>query len=172
MTPCPRCAAAALVLLALAGCDSNNPGRDLDLIEGVYVLETLTFDPVTTGLPDADIGARLDLANTTLEIFRDDDDPSLLRVRERSEIASRRIDLRTTAARGRATFEAVNEDDRDALAGLLLPRSFTLTYDGDSPRLLEGDFQQSGVNLEAFDPSLYEQQRSNSGTLVVRFRRP
>lgn len=171
MISCPRCAALALVLLALAGCDSNNPSRDLDLIEGVYALEELIFDPVTTGLPNANVGARLDLANTTLEIFGNDE-TSLLRVRERGAAGNRRIDLRTTAARGRATFEAVSDDDRDDLARLFLPRSFTLVYDGDRPRLLTGEFRQSGVNLEAFDPSVYQEQRSNSGTLTVAFRRP
>ena len=171
MPTCPRCAALALVLLALAGCDSNNPGRDLDLIEGVYTIEALIFDPVTTGLPNADAGARLDASGTTLEIFGDDE-VSLLRVRYRDATGSRRVDLATVASNGRATFEAVDQSDEEDLAALFLPRSFTLTYDGDSPRVLSGEFQQSGVDLEAFDPSTYEQQRSNSGTLTVRFRRP
>ena len=170
---CPRCAAAALALfaLALAGCDSNNPGRDLSLIEGVYTVEALTFDPVTDALPDADVGARLDPSGTSLEVFGEDE-TSLLRVRYRDATGSRRVDLRTTASRGRATFEALDDADEADLAALFLPRQFTLTYDGDSPRLLSGTFDRSGVNLEAFDPSRYQDQRSVRGTLVVRFRRP
>ena len=105
MTPCTR-AVAALALLALAGCDSSNPGRDLGLIEGVYAIEALSFDPVTEGLPTADVGARLDASNSTLEIFGDDE-ISLLRIRYLDATGSRRVDLRTTASRGRATFEAV-----------------------------------------------------------------
>ena len=171
MTPCPRRAALALVLLALAGCDSSNPGRDLDLIQGVYAVEALSFDPVTEGLPTADVAARLDADNSTLEVFGDDE-VSLLRIRYRAATGSRRVDLRTTASRGRATFEAIEDDDAQDLAALFLPRSFALTYDGDSPRLLQGSFERTGVNLEAFDPSLYQDQRSVRGTLTVRLRRP
>ena len=170
MTPCTR-AVAALALLVLAGCDSSNPGRDLGLIEGVYAIEALSFDPVTAGLPDADVAARLDLAGSTLEIFGDDE-TSLLRVRYLDATNSRRVDLQTTASRGRVTFEAVTDDDVRDLAALFLPRSFALTYDGDSPRVLSGTFEQSGVNLEAFDESIYQDQRSNRGTLTVRLRRP
>ena len=170
MPTCPRCAALALVLLALAGCDSNNPGRDLDLIEGVYAVEELRFTPLSA-LPAADVGARLDPSGTSLEIFGDDE-IALLRVRYRDATGSRRVDLRTTASRGQATFEAVDQSDVDDLAALFLPRSFTLTYDGDAPRLLSGTFDQSGVNLERFDPSIYQGEVDKRGTLTVRFRRP
>ena len=167
----PRCAALALVLLALAGCDSNNPGRDLDLIEGVYALDRLVYDPETPDLTDADIGARLDPGGTTLEIFGDDE-ISLLRVRYLDATGSRRIDLRTTASRGQATFEAVDQADEDDLAALFLPRSFTLSYEGDSPRELRADLENVVVDLEDFDASRYRGQRGNRGTLTVRFRRP
>lgn len=170
MPTCPRCAALALVLLALAGCDSTNPGRDLALIEGVYSLETLVFTPISS-LPAADAGARLDPVGTSLEIFGDDE-TSLLRVRYRDATGSRRIDLQTTASRGRATFEAVDADDEADLAALFLPRSFSLTYEGDSPRVLSGEFQQTGVNLQAFDPTRYQGETNKSGTLTIRFRRP
>ena len=171
MPTCPRCAALALVLLALAGCDSNNPGRDLDLIEGVYSLDRLVYDPETPDLTDADIGARLDPAGTSLEIFGDDE-ISLLRVRYLDATGSRRVDLRTTASRGRATFEAVDQSDEDDLAALFLPRSFTLSYEGDSPRELRADLENVVVDLADFDPSRYRGQVGNRGTLTVRFRRP
>ncbi len=167
----PTRAVAALALLVLAGCDSSNPGRDLGLIEGVYAIEALSFDPVTEGLPTANVGARLDLAGSSLEVFGNDEE-SLLRVRYTSATGARRVNLRTTASRGRATFEAVDDDDAQDLAALFLPRSFTLTYEGDSPRVLSGTFEQTGVNLEAFDESIYQDQRSNRGTLTIRLRRP
>ncbi|WP_412068819.1 hypothetical protein [Rubrivirga sp. IMCC43871] len=172
MPTCPRCALLAVVLafLAFSGCDSNNPGRDLALIDGVYSLEALTFDPVTQGLPTADLGARLDLAGTSLEIFGADDQ-ALLRIRY-PDAPTRRVDLSVTAARGRATFTGVTQEDRDDLADLFLPAEFVLTYEGESPRVLANTFERTGVDLQAFDPTLYQDQRSNRGTLTVRFRRP
>lgn len=168
---CPRCAVVALVLFALAGCDSNNPGRDLALIQGVYAIEALSFDPVTGGLPTADVIDRLDAAGTRLEIFGEDEE-SLLIVRYNDATGSRRVNLRTTASRGRATFEAIDADDEADLAALFLPPSFVLTYEGESPRVLTGSLDRTGVNLEAFDRSVYQDQRANRGTLVIRFRRP
>ncbi|WP_412061878.1 hypothetical protein [Rubrivirga sp. IMCC45206] len=172
MPTCPRCAllAVALAFLAFSGCDSNNPGRDLALIDGVYSLEELTFDPATQGLPTADLGARLDLTGTSLEVFGDDDQ-ALLRVRY-PDAPTRRVDLSVTASRGRATFTAVAEEDRADLAQLFLPADFVLTYEGESPRVLGNAFERTGVDLQAFDPSLYQDQRSNRGTLTIRFRRP
>ncbi len=172
MPTCPRCALLAVVLavLAFSGCDSNNPGRDLALIDGVYTLEELTFDPVTQGLPTADLGARLDLPGTTLEVFGGDDE-ALLRIRY-PDAPTQRIDLTVTASRGRATFRAITEEDRTDLARLFLPSEFALTYEGEDPRVLQNTFEQTGVDLQAFDASLYQDQRSNRGTLTIRFRRP
>ena len=178
MPTCPRCAALALLLLALAGCDSNNPGRDLDLIEGVYTLESITFVSSTPRLDPIKVSDRLDLPNSTLEIFGDDE-TSILRIRylpgsSGSVRNSNRVDLNTTASRGRATFEVAGADrssDTEALEAILLPPSFTLTYEGDTPRTLSGTFDQV-VNLEAYDPEGYRNIRDNPGTLTVRFRRP
>ena len=171
MPTCPRCAALALVLLALAGCDSNNPGRDLSLIQGVYSLETLVFDPETQDLSAADIGARLNLAETRLEIFGDDTE-SLFIARYLDATGARRVNLRTTASRGQAKFDAVDVEDAEDLEALFLPRSFTLTYDGDAPRVLSATLENVSVDLEDFDPSRYQGQRGNRGTLTVSFRRP
>ncbi len=171
MPTCPRCAALALILLVLAftGCDSNNPGRDLGLLSDVYQLDELEFVPLSS-LPPADIAAQLDLTDTELEIF--DDGEAQLRVRYRSEpTRRRRIDLRTTASRGRATFEAADVDDTGNLEALLLPRSFTLTYDGDAPRVLSGSIEQSNVDLEPFDPVRYRGENDKQGTLTIEFSR-
>lgn len=173
MPVCPRCGLLGLALFALAlvGCDSSNPGRDLDEVDGVYTLETLSFDPVTQALPTADVAARLDLSRTTLEIFGADGE-ALLRISPLGTAGASRVDFEATAARGRLTLDLLDDDDEADLAAILLPPEFALSYSGSAPRLLEGSFQISGVNLEAFDESQYQQQRNVSGTLTVRFRRP
>lgn len=175
MPVCPRCALVGLALFALAlvGCDSSNPGRDLDAVDGVYTLETLTFDPVTQGLPTADVGARLDqtTTGTTLEVFGGDGE-AVLRIRQLGGTGAQRVVFDAAASRGRLSLAAEDEEDEEDLASVLLPPEFALSYDGDSPRVLEGSFDLSGVNLEAFDSSVYQDQRSNRGTLTVRFRRP
>lgn len=170
MPTCPRCALLALVLafVAFSGCDSNNPGRDLDVVDGIYALEELTFDPTTQSLPTANLGAQLDSA-TTLEIFGGDGEAQIV-VRYVNATPTSRIELEVGATRGRASFEAVTQEDADDLADIFLPAEFTLDYD-ENANVLEATFTQSGVNLEAFDPDLYRDQRSNRGTLTIRFRR-
>ena len=171
MPTCPRCALLAIAIAALAftGCDSSDPGRDLGLIDGVYTLDVLSFDPVTQGLPTADLGARLDMEGTTLEVFGADAE-ARLRIRYPDQ-PTRRVDLEVGARGGRATFEALTDEDRLDLAALFLPASFALDYDPDAPRSLAATLDRSGVDLEAFDRSVYQDQRSNRGTLTVRFRR-
>ncbi len=173
MPTCPRCAFVALVfaVAAFAGCDSSNPGRDLDVIDGTYTLQELSFDPATPSLPTADVGARLDLDATTLEVFGGDGEGEI-RVRYRDGQPSRRIQLVVGATRGRATFEGETQDDIDDLRDLFLPAEFVLTYDSDLANTLSGTYNQSGVDLQAFDPEVYLDQRNNRGTLTVRFRRP
>ena len=156
-------------LSALAGCDTTNPGGNLDLVEGTYALAELSFDPTTTDLSTANVMNDLDPEATRLTIFGGGGN-TLLAVRRRGG-ATRRIDLRTRASRERVTFEAVTREDEDFLAGLLLPGSFTLGYTGEQPNVLEGSFRLSGVDLEAFDPDRYQDQRSNAGQLSVRFER-
>ena len=159
----------AAFVLVVTGCDSNGSASNLERIQGRYQLETLTFDPATQALPDADVGARLDASNTELQIFGDGDAQLVIFP---SEGRSRRVGLRVDARSTRATFEAVTDDDRDDLDTVLLPSEFSLTFQGERPTVLEGDLSLTGVNLEAFDPDTYQDQRSNRGTLRVRFTRP
>ena len=177
MLTCSRCGLAALVLLALAftGCDTNNGGSGtLGDLEGVYALEELLFDPNTTALPDADIAARYDLANTTLEIFGDDNE-ALLRSQPIGG-GSRRTDLEARAFSNSVEFTAITADDEEDLAELLLPRQFRLTFSSpaEDARVLRADpdLFLSNVNLQAFNPDLYEDQVSVNGRLAVSFRRP
>lgn len=165
----PALAALLPLLLVLAACDTSNPGGNLDLVAGTYAVAELSFDPSTTDLSTADVEDALDPDGTRLTIFGDDD-LSLFIVQRRGGTTSR-IDLRTRASRERVTFEAVTREDQEDLAALLLPNTFTLSYVGERPNTLEGSFSRTDVDLEAFDPDRYEDQRSNSGRLSVRFER-
>lgn len=160
---------AAFALLA-TGCDSDGGDTDLERIQGRYALDLLSFDPATQALPDADVGSRLDADNTELQVFGDGD--AQMVVFPAGGGASRLIRLRVEATSRRATFEAFTEDDREDLARYLLPPEFSLSYEGDRPNVLEASINLTGVDLEAFDPGTYQDQRSNRGTLNVRFRRP
>ena len=177
MPTCSRCGLAALVLLALAftGCDTNNGGSGaLGDLEGVYALAELRFDPNTTALPDADIAARYDLDNTTLEIFGEDNE-ALLRS-QRLGGGSRRTDLEVRVFSNSVEFTALTADDEEDLAELFLPRQFRLAFSSPAESATElraePDLFLSNVNLEAFNPDLYEDQVSVNGRLAVSFRRP
>ena len=169
--PAPLLALAVVLagLPALAGCDTTNPGGNLALVEGTYTLAELSFDPATTDLSTANVARSLDLAATRLDIFGGGGNTLLLV--QRLNGTRRRIDLRTRASRERVTFEAVTRDDEAFLAGLLLPATFTLGYTGERPNVLEASLRLTGVDLEAFDPDRYQDQRSNAGQLSIRFER-
>ncbi len=172
MPTCPRCAllALAIAFAAFSGCDSNNPGSDLESLQGQYTFATLLFDPTTQALPDVDVAARLNETATTLEIFGNDD-VALLRIRFNGETGSRRVDLQVTASRGRITFEALTAEDEEDLRALLLPRSFSLEYNETNPASISADLFREGVNLELFDPAQYQDQTAVRGTLTVRLNR-
>jgi hypothetical protein len=172
MPTCPRCALLALVIAfaAFSGCDANNPGNELDDLEGTYAFATLLFDPTTQALPDVNVAGRLDPAGTSLEIFGSDE-VALLRIRFVGDTGARRTDLRVTASRGRVTFEALTAEDEEDLRALLLPRSFSLEYNTTNPASLSADLFREGVNLELFDPAQYQDQTSVRGTLSVRLNR-
>ncbi len=170
MPTCPRCAllAVALAFLAFTGCDTNNPGRDLGLISGVYSVAEITFDPETADLSTADVAARL-TSTTNLRIYTNDQ--ARFEVQFAGESGLQVVNLVVSASRGRALFEAEATDDEQLLARLLLPRRFTLEYDEEAPSALEASFVQSGVNLQAFNPTRYQGQTNNRGQLTVRFER-
>ena len=170
MPTCPRCALLAVVLAALAftGCDSNNPGRDLALIEGTYEVEEITFRPSASELNPVDIDDRLNLTETQLRVFGTAGDDALLTI-QRLDRPSRRVDLEVSASRGRASFTA-QESDAAALDAILLPRQFDLSYDQNSAGRLEGSFSRT-VNLQAFDNDRYAGLTSVPGRLTVRLTR-
>ncbi|MDT0631546.1 hypothetical protein RQM47_02315 [Rubrivirga sp. S365] len=155
-------------LAALTACDTTNPGGNLDLVEGTYSLAELSFDPTTTDLSTANVIDVLEPGSARLTIYSDGN--ALLSFR-RLQGGLTRVDLRPRASRERVTLEAVRREDEDFLADILLPPSFALGYTGEPANTLEGSFSQSNVDLEAFDPERYQDQRSNSGQLSVRFER-
>lgn len=166
----PRLASLALALVLLAGCDSNNPGSALRDLDGSYVLEELVFDPNAGGLVNADVGARLDLAATQITIYGRDGEAQLVS-RFTDGSGTQRTDLIASASRGRLTLSARTNVDAEELAELLLPNSFSLTYNASSISTLEGSFTLSGVNLDAFDRATYSGLTSVDGTMRVRFSR-
>ena len=171
MPLCSRCALLGLflALVAFTGCDTNNPGRALDDLDGSYSVAELLFDPGAAGLQDADVAARLS-SDTQLEVFGRDGDAELTS-RFGTETGRTRTSLRATATRGRVTFEAIQVDDEAELRRLLLPRTFTLSYSPDSPNSLTATLTQSGVDLQAFDSQVYQGLRSVDGTLRIRLER-
>ncbi|MEM1115703.1 MAG: hypothetical protein AAF845_15905 [Bacteroidota bacterium] len=168
---CSRCGLAGLVLLVLAftGCDTNNPGRDIDNVAGQFSLAEITFDPEANALSDVDVDATLNLNSTRLEIFNDDEEAQL--VIAFSDGRTRRVNLRADASRTQVRLEAVEDEDVDDLALLLLPRSFSLGYTGERATRLDADLDRSGVDLEAFDSDRYQGLTDVRGTLIVSFER-
>lgn len=160
---------ALVALLALVGCDSNDPDA-LANVSGTYRLAVLTFDPSAQGLATANVAANLNLPATTLQIFGDDDE-ALLTVQFNDGQGTRRVNLNVRASDSRVTLSAVGGEDRDDLEDLLLPSSFGLDYSGSRPSALTGSLTLSGVDLEAIDPDQYDGLNSVSGTLSVRFNR-
>lgn len=170
MPLCSRCGLLGLALFALAlvGCDSNNPARDLEIVSGTYGLAELTFDPQANALENVDVAATL--TSASLEIFSDEDDDAILRV-TRAVGGTDRINLRVDASRNQVRLEAVEDADIEDLASLLLPASFVLRYDGEVASSIENAISRSGVDLESFNPDRYQGLTSVSGTLRVSFER-
>ena len=170
MPTCPRCAllAVALAALAFTGCDSNNPGADLDLIDGTYAVAELTFTPNGSGVAPVDIAANLD-GTTRLEVFGGDAE-ALFVFRFVDRGLSYRSDLTAAASRGRASFQAEMEDDAQNLARLLLPTQFSLTYDEGNGSRLSGSFNLT-ANLQAYDPQAYQGVTAVPGRLTIRLVR-
>ena len=161
-----RLACLAFAFAALAGCDSNGPTSALRELDGTYSVAEIVFDPVTASLPDANVGARLD-AQTSFDIFSGNS--TVLFTISRGGFRSLAT-LDAAATRGRATFTA-RTGNEDELAALFLPRTFSLTYDPASPRTLTGELTLTDVDLQAFDPQQYQDQRAVRGTLRIRLDR-
>lgn len=171
MPTCPRCAlvAVALAFLAFTGCDTNNPGRDLDLIDGTYAIAEITFDPDAPAVEDADVDAELNPNVTRLEVYGSDAEAQLTTQFQGESTRSRTL-LDVSASRGQARFEAATTDDEEDLARLLLPPQFTLEYVGDNPAVLEATFRRT-ANLQAFDSDRYSGLTAVAGRLTVRLER-
>jgi len=168
---CPRCTFLALVLFLLAfgtGCDTSNPSTSLADLDGTYSITELRFDPNTSGLPDADVVARLDSAESFVEIFGDGD--SEIRYQFIGE-SRQRIQMTASASVSTVQLSALTETDALQLTDLLLPSQLVLQRDGVSDQRLNASIPTAGVNLEAFDPTLYQEQRSVNGTLHIVFDR-
>lgn len=171
MSFCSRCTLVAFALLFFAftsGCDTNNPSSSLASLDGTYSITELRFNPNTAGLPDADVVVRLDSAESFLEIFGDGD--AEIRYQFAGE-SRQRIQMTASASTSSVQLSALTETDALQLADLLLPSQLVLQRDGVSDERLNASIPTAGVNLEAFDPTIYQEQRSVNGTLIVTFDR-
>lgn len=170
MPTCTRCAllAVAIAALVFTGCDSDGSTRDLDLVDGVYTVAELSFDPNATSIEPLDLGAELDPSVTRLQVFGGD--AEALFTTKLSGGLSRRTDLTVSASRGRASFRAVTETDEAELDDVFLPAQFDLRYDEDRPGRLEGTFSRR-VNLQAIDSQRYAGLTSVPGVVTVRLER-
>ncbi len=171
MSFCSRCALVAFALLLFAftsGCDTNNPSSSLASLDGTYSITELLFDPNTAGLPDANVEVRLDSAASFLEIFGDGD--SEIRFQFTGD-SRQRIQMTASASTSSVQLSALTETDALQLAELLMPPQLVLQRDGVSDRRLSASLLQVGINLEAFDPTIYQEQRAVNGTLHITFDR-
>lgn len=165
-----RLACLALVLAALAGCDSNSSSAPLRDIAGRYQISELEF--VSSGVQPANVAENLVGPETSLVIYGDDD--IALLTTQRIGEGSRRTDLRVTARRGFVTFTGVTAADKDDMRRLLLPDPFSLQYSTESPRDLSsaGDGVSATVNLNQYNPSVYNSGLTAvPGTLRIRLSR-
>lgn len=165
----PLLAALVVGTVALSSCDSSRSNTPLDDLDGTYALTSLIFDPETQSLPDADISGRLDASGSQLEIFAGNSTAQMVIRRSGQRTL---ITFDATATRGQVTFTARPDNNNEAsLRALLIPTPFSLTYNSSSPGTLLNDIPLAGVNLQAFDPSQYQGQVDNRGTLRLRFER-
>ena len=170
MPTCPRCAAlgAALALLAFAGCDTNNPSQELEVVAGSYALSELRLETPGSAL-DVDVMEELSLTNVRLRIFAGEDREALLEIGD-AEGVTDLVELEVSPSRSRVRFDAVDQSDEDDLAELLIPGTFTLAYEGETPSRLEGEVSLSDVDLGEVI-ARYEGVTVRDGTLTLAFRR-
>lgn len=159
----------ALLPLALAGCDTSNPGTGLAEVQGVYTFTDLRFEPEASALAAANVLNRLDVERTGIEIFSDG--RALLRYAFAGQSTSGLVVGTARATAATVTISATTNDDAAKMATLLLPSTLTLSRVPGDDRTLSRTFPQRAINLEAFDASAYSGQRAVQGTLYVNLRR-
>lgn len=168
----PRCRLCLVALVALAACDTDNPSSAiLDEVEGTYDVTELLFEPITQALDSANVAARLVPSQTSLQLQGSGRTFFFFELEGRpSDVAEFTASPTSSGVR----LTARTEVDAEALIPLLFPSaSFTLTYD-DERGTLSGVLQAGSgnpVNLQAFDPQLYQGQTAEQGTLLVTFTR-
>lgn len=176
MPTCPRCALAALSLLvlAVAGCDSNTP--DLTGYEGTYSIDQLSF--TAQGVTPADVAARLD-ESSELDIrsnrasfdFQYNDATDECRTVDGNGALAV---LDVSAGRESLTFTARGGEDADALECLLLPDSFSLRQSASDPsgKTFTASFD-TRANLYDYDRNGYNDTQQNvPGVLTITVSRP
>lgn len=170
MPTCPRCALVAFALAVAAfaaGCDSTDPGSDLEAVDGTYEIVELRFDPATAGLPEADVLARL--ADGSAEVEIAGDGTSLVRYAFIGQ--TRQLVLADASATSRSvTIAARSDADADKLDAILLPETVTFARAENDATRLSATLLLEGVDLEAFDPAIYQDQIDNRGTMTVALR--
>jgi hypothetical protein len=158
---------ALLAAVALGGCDTENPSTPLEEVEGVYAFTELYFDTQASAIADADVLARLDSAQSDIEIFSNA--PALIRFELDGE-GRQRADASVTATPSIVRLTAVTEADARTLSEILLPPTMTFDRDEDGDHLV-GEFFLPAADLEAFDPDAYAGVPPVAGTLFVTLQR-
>lgn len=170
---CSRCGLIGLALLAFAftGCDSSNPGRDIELVAGTYALSDLRFQtaPGANQL-SVDIADELGIGAIQLQIFNNEDGEAQLEVEDTQGRLLNLIRLRASPSRNQVRLEAVEDRDEDDLRELLLKPSFTLQHDGDPVSFVSGEVDWDNLDLSEFSED-YASFRSVDGTTTVSFER-
>lgn len=178
MPTCPRCAfvALAFLVLAVAGCDSNNPGN-LENYEGTYTIDQLAFN--AQGVTPANVALRLDdsseidiRSNRASVDFEYDDSTDECRAIDGNGALAV---LDVSAGRETLNFSARGGDDEDALECLLLPKDFTLRVATSDPsgKTLTATLENTRVNLYDYDRDSYNETQTNvPGTLTISISRP
>lgn len=155
----PLLVLAAVLLVALAACDSGGPDPDPADVAGIYTFEQLTFDITAPGFPDVSVldtlqAAQLILRNSGffyLEYqFKDDDE---------DVVAAGTFSVTDDRVR-------LNAEEADApfFTDILLPPELALTREGN---VLTATVTRT-VDLEEFNPEQYPGLESVRGTLRIR----
>jgi hypothetical protein len=163
----PRRALLSLAGVALfAGCDTNNSGGVLANLAGSYAFAELRFVPTASAIQPADVIARLDTADTRLEVASDGDSFFFF---EEPDNTRSIVRASTSATSTSVTFRATTTSDVQNLVRYLLPSTLRLTHDG-GVTVMNGTIPIR-ANLQVFDPQAYQGLIDVPGTLFVRLER-